>query len=448
MKKIQPCALLVFPPVYDFALFDLFVKPYSLLKIGKWLLQHGYRISILNCLDYQDGRSAAILGRPKRRQNGTGKFNRQIVEKPKVFINVKRLYARYGVVRETIIEKIREQKPDIILISSGMTYWYPGVREVVEISRHLYPKVPIVIGGVYATLCRDHAEKEMGADAVIAGAVYPLLSCLLEKLCLPAPNRPPGEDLLIDRDLLSDSAVVRMNRGCPFRCAYCASHRLDGGFHGGSWKQAWDTVRAIHTEIGTRNFAFYDDALLSEKERGIMPFLEAVISAECGLSFYTPNGVHLAYLDKELCIQMRRAGFREVRIGLESSDARFHGIYDKKLRVDDLAHAVEWLKSAGFLPWEIGIYIMVGFPAQTRLEVVESIRFLAQLGVRICIAEYSPVPGTELWKESVAISSYPLEEEPLTHNNSILPLKWKDFTERDLVELKELAWSLSAREKA
>ncbi|MFH1025301.1 MAG: hypothetical protein V1764_01300, partial [Nitrospirota bacterium] len=32
-----------------------------------------------------------------------------------------------------------------------------------------------------------------------------------------------------------------------------------------------------------------------------------------------------------------------------------------------------------------------------------------------------PIPGTELWNEAVASSPYPISEEPLFQNNSLLP---------------------------
>jgi hypothetical protein len=42
----------------------------------------------------------------------------------------------------------------------------------------------------------------------------------------------------------------------------------------------------------------------------------------------------------------------------------------------------------------------------------------------------------------VSCSSFALEEEPLTHNNSLLPLRWKGFTVDDLSRLKALTRSL------
>ena len=51
-----------------------------------------------------------------------------------------------------------------------MTYWYPGVFEAIKIIKESLPRVPVVLGGKYATLCYDHAVNYSGADYVIAAA--------------------------------------------------------------------------------------------------------------------------------------------------------------------------------------------------------------------------------------------------------------------------------------
>ena len=63
--------------------------------------------------------------------------------------------------------------PAAVLVTSLMTYWYPGVKETVETIRSVFPDTPLILGGIYATLCACHAEKTIGADRVISGAGIP-----------------------------------------------------------------------------------------------------------------------------------------------------------------------------------------------------------------------------------------------------------------------------------
>ena len=441
---MKPLVLLVAPPVYDFALYDLFLKPYALLRLGKWLQDCGYRVRLVNGLDYTDPDSAAVLGVPRREARGTGKFFRQPQPLPLAsFADLKRGFARYGILPASLQRRIGEQTPDLVLVGSGMTYWYPGVIEAVRAVKALYPRVPLVLGGAYATLCANHARRHVEADYLVEGAAFPRLAEILASLSLPYPALPPGEELVLLPEARWDAGVLRLNRGCPFRCAYCSSGLLDGEFQAGAPETALDTLQKMQQRFATVSFAFYDDALLVEKERGLIPFLEQVLAAGVQAAFYLPNAVHLRFLDLDTALLMKRSGFREIRLGFESADSAFHATLDQKLDPADLEGGLALLRAAGFSGRQITLYILAGLPGQHREEVEASLRFAAALGVRVSLAEYSPLPGSRLWEQSVRLSAFPLEEEPLTHNSTILPLRWHGFTLKDLGEMKELARRLS-----
>jgi hypothetical protein len=99
--------------------------------------------------------------------------------------------------------------------------------------------------------------------------------------------------------------------------------------------------------------------------------------------------------------------------------------------------AVNHLKKAGYSGEEIGVYIMVGLPGQRIEEPEGSIVFVKETGARPLPVEYSPIPHTPLFEKAKQMSPYDLENEPLFHNNSILPCQWEGFTLSDYKKLKE-----------
>jgi radical SAM superfamily enzyme YgiQ (UPF0313 family) len=233
---------------------------------------------------------------------------------------------------------------------------------------------------------------------------------------------------------------LRLNTGCPLRCSYCASRILSPRFQAGDPKRAWEAFQELYEECGTRNFAFYDDALLFRKEKVLLPFLERVASlADPSIRFYLPNGVHVSGLDRETARLMKRAGVAEIRLGLESASEEFHRQYDGKVSTEQFLETVSLLKEAGYEAKDISVYLLAGLPGQEAGEVEASIRFVQPTGVKVRIAEYSPVPSTQLWKESVRDCPFPLEEEPLFHNNSLFSLEWEKFPYRKLLEFKRMA---------
>jgi radical SAM superfamily enzyme YgiQ (UPF0313 family) len=136
---------------------------------------------------------------------------------------------------------------------------------------------------------------------------------------------------------------------------------------------------------------------------------------------------------------MRGAGVAEVRMGFESSSGEFHERHGGKFAAETFRGALDALRSAGFGSGEISVYVLAGLPGQRAGEVEDSVRYVKNCGVRARIAEYSPVPGTALWEESVRLCRYPLAEEPLYHNNTFFPLEWEGFTRNNLATLKALS---------
>lgn len=52
-----------------------------------------------------------------------------------------------------------------------MAYWWYGVKEVIEILKEKFNHIPIILGGIYATLYKEHAQKNIEADFVYEGHV-------------------------------------------------------------------------------------------------------------------------------------------------------------------------------------------------------------------------------------------------------------------------------------
>ncbi len=459
----KPDVLLIQPPVYDFALYDLFLEPYGLMRLAAWFRGGGYRIHTVDALDWQDPESAAVIGQPKRKSNGTGKFFRLPAELPQGIKTIERQYSRYGILPEILEQRIRRagEQTDLVCITTGMTYWYPGAVEAAHLVRRLLPKARIIIGGIYASLMPQHAADSTGADLVVTGDAASSLKQFLSAEGFPVPSGPippypdpvpfsllddsrkSAEAAAVQKKPIADrqyqSAVVRLNSGCPMHCDYCASDILQPEFTAGDAVQAFRYVKSLYENFGTSHIAFYDDALLVRGETVFKPFLKEVIKADLPLAFYTPNAVHIRYIDEETARLMKQAGFCEVRMGFESASAEFHTLHDRKFTASEFTRTLAVLHRAGFSYKELPVYILAGLPGQTAAEVEDSIKEAASAGASVSIAEFSPVPGTSMWEETLRASGLPLADEPLYHNNIFFPGGWEKQTREDLKRLKQLA---------
>ncbi len=426
--------LVINPWIYDFAAYDYWLKPLGLLYLAAFLRENGLEVTFLDCLD--PAFWGDTFSRPKRRPGGHGHFIKETVSPPPFLSLAERPYHRYGVTPEKIRQKLSTFPAfDLILAGTTMTYWYPGLWEIVRISHDLSPATPVAIGGIYVTLCPDHARKS-GADYVLAGPGERQVSFLVEDILgLPLLYEPdlhspdtlpyPAYDLLLEPDELP----ILTSRGCPFRCPYCASHLLSPSFVRRAPEKVVDEIEWWLQSKGVRNFAIYDDAFLMRAEDFAVPFLREIIRRRLDIWLHCPNGLHIREITSLTARLMYRAQVTTLCLGLETNDRKNQVNWGGKVFNEEFEAAVCYLKEAGYEGRNIGVYILCGLPEQEPEEVAATIEYVKAWGARPILAEYSPIPGTDLWSKAKEVSPFPLQEEPLFQNNTLLPC-WRDG-ERD-----------------
>ncbi|MGZ3513077.1 MAG: B12-binding domain-containing radical SAM protein [Thermodesulfobacteriota bacterium] len=374
------------------------------------------------------------------------------IQKPHPLKSVPRNYSQYGIPEEMLLKKLSLlEEPDLICISSGMTYWYPGVFKVVEITKKLFDNVPVILGGIYSTLCYEHAKTYSGADIVFEGGGQAEILRLISDLTNFEPRTPVGKGLepcLPDRqafpgypafDLYSQLEYVSISTstGCPFKCTYCASPFLTKGFSKRDPGKVVEEIEYWTTNFHTKNIAFYDDALLIDPLNHFIPMMKEVIQRRIQCNFHTPNAIHIREIGEEVADLLFRGGFRTIRLGFETSNETAQIETGGKVDNQAFKRAIENLKRAGYSKEEIGVYVMVGLPGQRVGEVEESIAFVKESGARPMLVEYSPIPHTPLFEKAKKMSRFDLENEPLYHNDSMLPCQWDGFSMTDYRRLKE-----------
>jgi radical SAM superfamily enzyme YgiQ (UPF0313 family) len=429
--------LLVNPWIYDFTAYNLWIEPLGLLTIASALRAEGYGVTVIDCL-------APHAGMPGARADGRGKLLKTYVEKPAAVAFVPRRYGRYGLPVQDFDSQLRRAPtPDLVLVSSGMTYWYPGVVEAIRRVRVCLGDVPVALGGVYATLCTEQARARAGADRVLAGPALDDALALAAELTGggrqvgeygdPAAWPAPAHELVA-----RPYAALLTAWGCPYRCTYCAGHRLQPVYARRAAPAVVDEIAAAAGR-GVVDFAFYDDALLLDAERHLVPILEGVLARNLAaqgapLRFYTPNGLHAREVTRELAGLMRRAGFATVRLSLETVDAARQQSTGGKVTGEAFTRAVAYLREAGFEAPALGAYVLAGLPGQPLAEVEESVRTVQRLGVQAQVALFSPIPGTTDGDRALRPGV-----DPLLHNDTVFPYLQGEAYVEELQRIKELA---------
>lgn len=436
--------LLVNPWIVDFTAYNLWMKPLGILYIASVLKKlDSTGLYFINCLD--ESHPSIPEKFRKKRADGTSKFYSVEIEKPHFLRNIPKKLKIFGIPVKAFDEELeRIGKVDAVFITSYMTYWYLGVQIVVERIRKKVGSVPVVLGGIYPTLLPEHAKKESGADIIVRGEGENHVRKILEEIFsikiefenFNDINSYPFPLFSLLRD--KESLPFLTSRGCPFRCSYCASHLVSGKFRERSPENCIDELTFIKNNFDTKHIAFYDDALLLNPEKRIKPLLQKIIEKSLNFQFHTPNGLYINAIDEELAILMKRANFKTIRLSLESVNIAFLRGTKSEHKIGNLKEVAEYFRNAGYKVSDIEVYILVGLPFQEMEEVEESIRYAGDCGVRVRLAYFSPVPGTEDWKKMVEKGLLKEDLDPLLQNKILFPFLWSKITPEKLEYLKKV----------
>ncbi len=408
--------LAINPWIYDCAAYDFWLKPYGFLVILQFLKKKGFRINFVDCLDKK--KTTDDFGR--------GRYYCEIVDKPSPLKSIPRHFKRYGISPREFEDKISHREPDLILVTSSMTYWYQGVKDVVRIVKNLFPKKPLILGGTYATLCYRHARKNINCDYIFPNAH---IKNFFNILNIKVNMQELFSTLPVYEEFYSrlDYVVFRTSWGCPFNCSYCAIKSLQKGFLRIEMNKVIEYIMSYYNR-GIKNFVLYDDAFLYNNSyaKGL---LKKIASLNLDVNFHTPNALHLRFLDTKIASLMKATGFIHPHFGIETLNEKLQKKWQNKVNNHDLMRALKILKDAGFKNGEFSFYLLLGYPGQDLKELKNEIDFLHSQGARISLAEFSPTPRTKIFNHYRRNLS-----DPLLHNNSIFPFFHKD-------KLKEL-WAL------
>lgn len=433
-------ALIINPWVTDFKLYDEWMHPIGLYFLISLLKFNDWDVHYINCLERGEN------SKPKR--YSTGDFPSKVIPRPQLYKDINRRYKQYGISEDLFIKKLQSvSKPDVIFVGSSMTYWIEGLVNTVNITKKIYPDILTIIGGTSATLIPEIIKRRLPDVEIFSGMLSESLIELINQKeigCMLSLIK--WEPTLVDAFQLMERhhhGPMFTSFGCPLRCAYCASPYLNNTFQTRPQNTIINEMNYLIDQSGVTDFAFYDDALLYKPEKNFLPLAEKISRFNNNIRMHTPNGLHIRWIDKSILEAMKKCGFVTLRFGYESGDIKYQKETSAKISREQLAQKITLIKSVGFKPKDIGIYIMGGFPGQKVGDLLEELSFIASLNVKVKPVFLSPVPHTPLFEYYV--KAFPqLRHNPLFHNDLFFITQLPGWSYSALGEIKSKTRELNS----
>lgn len=182
-------------------------------------------------------------------------------------------------------------------------------------------------------------------------------------------------------------------RGCPYRCSWCSASVFGHTFRQRSPANVVDEMLYLRDRFKPDKFWVADD-VLSINKKWVWRWVDEIRKRDAATPFECLSRVDL--VDEEMLRALAAAGAFRIWYGAESGAQHVLDAMNKGTKVDEIHQAVRWSKESGI---EVGLFIMLGFPTETRDDVLATLRLLDELDPEVFgVAVAFPMKGTDFYE--------------------------------------------------
>ena len=168
-------------------------------------------------------------------------------------------------------------------------------------------------------------------------------------------------------------ATLMTSRGCPYDCVFCSTKVVwERNWRARSLDLVFQEIEMLVKDYGIREIVINDDQFMTSKHR-TAAFCEYFANRKGEkISFCVDSGISPWLTSKELLLKMKQAGFYSLRFPIETGSEKTLEYVNKPVKLGRTKQLIDDANSLGF--WTSS-NIIVGFPDETRDDVLESIQY-------------------------------------------------------------------------
>lgn len=210
----------------------------------------------------------------------------------------------------------------------------------------------------------------------------------LDSFCFPYEF---ASQVLKDYEKYPKSAFgyVMTSRGCKSNCLFCGSRYVFGR------KVRYRSVENVTEELeflkksGIQRISFLDDTFGSDKEY-TQELCRSLIKNLRGLRWSCTTRADV--IDGQTVALMKRAGCRQIAIGIESGNNEMLRKMRKGITTQTALDAARTIRKNGI---KLLVFFMSGFPGETEKTLSETFETIKKIDGTIVRNIFTPFPGTE-----------------------------------------------------
>lgn len=198
-------------------------------------------------------------------------------------------------------------------------------------------------------------------------------------------------------------ATVLTQRGCPFKCGYCATDNPMRKVRFRKVESVLDEIELLVKDFGTREINFVVETFTLKRDFTIA-LCDGILKRNINVRWQAPTRVDC--VDLELFKLMKKAGCWQIRFGIESGNQTILDLMNKKVTLQMAESAVGMAKKAGLRT--VG-YFILGYVDEDEQTVQNTIDFAKKLDLDSAVF-YLGVPYYKTNFHELAVQRGFLEE--------------------------------------
>ena len=380
---------------------------------------------------------------------------------------------------EKFIKHFQKVKPDIVVMETKT----PIIKQhwkILDDLKDLSRDTNFVLMGDHVTALPRESLENCKVDFIITGGDFDVSLLKLAKHIRDNSKLPKGvwyrknknmkstgkfevlknldELPLIDRELthwklygeaylFRPVAYTMAGRDCPMKCSFCSwSWNLFPGMRYRSVENVLDEIEFLVEKYRVKEI-FDDTGTFTINKKWVENFCKGMI--ERGINekiAFSTNARFDSLLNKDFCKLLKIAGFRLLKIGLESGNNRTLRKINKGETIETIERGYKNAKDVGLI---MMLTIMVGYPWESKADVFRTIKFAKKLlryktdtGDSLQASVVIPYPGTLLFKQSIKNRWFRIDHKDWGKYDMTQPILKSDINPEEVMEMCDSLWKI------
>lgn len=287
-----------------------------------------------------------------------------------------------------------------------------------KIAKEINPNCKIIFYGTAATLIPNYLSINSAADYIIAdgffyegickalniiensnnvdaidkqnGNVSKILKCDIKKMRKKWGN-PISELIPLEnyRRFGNNMFEFTVQIGCPYNCLFCSEKILFNSTKGLIYEQRpVDSVISIVSQAASNRFSslYFSATTFTYDREWVMDICKGMIQE--GINIPWRSDTRIDCLDQELIMTMKRAGLKQLSIGIESFEDKLLKGVNKGVKSDLIENQIKMCQKEGV---SIKALLILGIPGQSAEDLRHTKQMVQSLKIPYRWKEYSPI---------------------------------------------------------